>query len=127
MKTVKITTDNKISIIDVDFDDFKAIQKAIDGNFEFVKTQKMYEWFKHPVVMIVDEVGHIKQKDTNDVGTFFYNDEQKRGFSEFWPIAGDLIFAIPVGEDLTGWDDEKVEDLKEGLMRYFTYLEEVKE
>ena len=31
MKTIKITADNKISIIDVDFDNYKAIQKVIGG------------------------------------------------------------------------------------------------
>lgn len=28
MKTIKITTDNKLSIIDMDFDDYRDIQKA---------------------------------------------------------------------------------------------------
>lgn len=29
MKTIKVTTDNTISVIDVDFDDFRAIQKRL--------------------------------------------------------------------------------------------------
>ena len=40
MKTLKITTDNKISIIDLDFKDFRSIQQAIGGYFETVKTKR---------------------------------------------------------------------------------------
>lgn len=31
MKTIKITTDNVVSIIDVNFNDFRSIQNAIGG------------------------------------------------------------------------------------------------
>ncbi len=31
MKTVKVTADNKVSVIDVDFSDFRDIQKALGG------------------------------------------------------------------------------------------------
>ena len=41
MKTVKVTTDDRISIVDVDFDDFRSIQKAIGGHFETVKERMM--------------------------------------------------------------------------------------
>ena len=37
MKTLKITTDKKISIVDVDFKDFRSIQQAVGGYFETVK------------------------------------------------------------------------------------------
>ena len=58
MKTVKVTTDNKISIIDVDFDDFRSIQRAIGGHFETVHTQLMEDYFKDPsLIMLVDEEG----------------------------------------------------------------------
>lgn len=46
MKTVKVTTENKISVIDVDFDDFRDIQRALGGHFQPVHTQKMKEYFK---------------------------------------------------------------------------------
>lgn len=64
MKTLKITTDNKISVVDVNFSDFKAIQQAIGGYFEIVNTQKLRDYFKASVVMIVDEEG---------VGKFSYS------------------------------------------------------
>lgn len=40
MKTIKITTDNVVSIIDVNFNDFRSIQNAIGGYFETVKNTK---------------------------------------------------------------------------------------
>lgn len=36
MKTLKITTDNKISIIDVNLDDYRALQQEIGGYIETV-------------------------------------------------------------------------------------------
>ena len=55
MKTIKITTDNRISIVDVDFNNYKAIQKVIGGHIEVVKTQTMFNFLGCPVLMIVDE------------------------------------------------------------------------
>ena len=48
MKTVKVTTDNKVSVIDVNFDDFRSIPQAIGGHFETVRTQLMADYFKDP-------------------------------------------------------------------------------
>ena len=55
MKTVKVTPDNIISVINVDFDDFRDLQKAVGGHFEIVSTKTLYETFKMPVIMLVDE------------------------------------------------------------------------
>ena len=43
MKTVKVTPDNIISVIDVNFDDFRDLQKAVGGHFETVSTKTLYE------------------------------------------------------------------------------------
>ena len=53
MKTLKITTDNKISIIDLDFD-HKSLREEVGGYVELVRTQKLLDYFKTKVVMIVD-------------------------------------------------------------------------
>ncbi len=114
MKTVKVTTDNKISIIDVDFDDFRSIQRAIGGHFETVHTQLMEDYFKDPsLIMLVDEEGRIKKLPVNPVGCTLY-----RGI-----IAGDLIFARIAGEDIVAPDD--AEDLKDRLLHTFIGLQEV--
>lgn len=113
MKTVKVTTDNKISIIDVDFDDFRSIQQAIGGHFETVHTQLMADYFKDPsLIMLVDEEGRIKELPINPVGCTLY-----RGI-----IAGDLIFARIAGEDIVAPDDP--ETLKDRLLHTFIGLQE---
>ena len=45
MKTVKVTPDNIISVIDVNFDDFRDLQKAVGGRFEIVSTKTLFETF----------------------------------------------------------------------------------
>ena len=113
MKTVKVTTDNIVSVIDVDFDDFRDIQRAIGGHFETVHTQLMTDYFHDPsVIMLVDEEGRIKGLPLNPVGSALY-----RGV-----IAGDLIFARIAGEDIVAPDD--AEELKDRLLHTFIGLQE---
>ena len=119
MKTVKITTDNKISVIDVNFNDFRDIQRVIGGHFETVHTQLMADYFKDPsVIMLVDEEGIIKGLPLNLVGSALYG-TAKHGI----PLVGDLIFGIAAGEDIVGITDP--EDMKKRLMSTFPGLKEV--
>lgn len=115
MKTIKVTTDNTVSVIDVDFNDFRSIQKAIGGYFETVKTQKMYDYFKQPMMFLADEEGHLKRLPLNQLGSYFY-DTERHG----WPIAGDIILAVPDGEYILGLDD--ADEMKERLLKDFTFL-----
>ena len=116
-KTVKVTTDNKISIIDVDFGDFRDIQRAIGGNFETVHTRLMADYFKNlSVIMLVDEEGILKGLPLNALGCAFYG-TQRRGN----PIVGDVIFASAVGEDIVGPADP--EAMAERLLGTFLGLE----
>lgn len=117
MQTVKITTDNKVSIIEVDFGDFQSIQKTIGGYFEIVKTQKMWDYFKFPIAFIADEEGHIKELPINRFASWLYDTE-----CHGWPIVGDIILAIPDGEHITGLVDADL--TKEQLLRDFPYLED---
>ena len=118
MKTVKITTDNKVSIIDVDFNNFRDIQKAVGGQFETVRTQLMVDYFRDPsVIMLVDEESLVKGLPVNMADCALYG-TARHG----WPIAGDLIFAQIQGEDITAPDD--AEALRERLLTTFTGLRE---
>nr|DAM01017.1 MAG TPA: protein of unknown function (DUF3846) [Caudoviricetes sp.] len=117
MKTLKITTDNKISVVDVNFSDFKAIQQAIGGYFEIVNTQKLRDYFKASVVMIVDEEGVIKDLPVNTIGCYFYN-TSKHGC----PIAGDMILGLLVGPDITGLGDRDAEQWMEKMLKDFPIL-----
>ena len=109
MKTVKVTPDNIISVINVDFDDFRDLQKAVGGHFETVSTKTLYETFKMPMIMLVDE--------DNRLGSYFY-DADRHG----WPILGDIVFAIAAGEDIEAPDD--AEALMVFLKMNFSYLKE---
>lgn len=117
MKTVKVTTDNCVSVIEVNFQDFRSIQQAVGGCFETVHTEQMFRYFKQPMLMLVDEDGYCKGLEINRLGSFFY------GMSEHgWPILGDFILAVPDGEDLCGLED--AEDMKEKLLEDFSFLQE---
>ena len=118
MKTLKITTDNKISVVDVNFNDFKAIQQAIGGYFENVKALKLWDYFKAPVVMGVDEEGEIKDLPVNTIGCYFYN-ISRHGC----PIAGDMILGLLVGPDITGLGDRDAEQWMEKMLKDFPELE----
>ncbi|MBT9781043.1 DUF3846 domain-containing protein [Coprococcus comes] len=117
VKTVKVTPDNIISVIDVNFDDFRDLQKAVGGRFEIVSTKTLFETFKMPMIMLVDEDGRMKQKEVNRLGSYFY-DTDRHG----WPILGDVVFAIAAGEDIEAPSD--AEALKIFLKMNFSYLEE---
>ena len=117
MKTVKVTPDNIISVIDVNFDDFRDLQKAVGGRFEIVSTKTLFETFKMPMILLVDEDGRMKQKEVNRLGSYFY-DADRHG----WPILGDVVFAIAAGEDIEAPDD--AEALMVFLKMNFSYLEE---
>lgn len=118
MKTLKITTDNKISVVDVNFNDFKAIQQAIGGYFENVKALKLWDYFKAPVVMIVDEEGVIKDLPVNTIGCYFYNISRHGCL-----IVGDMILGLLVGPDITGLGDRDAEQWMEKMLKDFPELE----
>ena len=110
MKTIKITAHNKISIIDVDFGDYKAMQKAVGGYVETVATEQMYDFFKRPVIMLVDEEGHMKELELNVIGTVVYG----------------MVLAQPAGmygEDMEGISEP--EETLEMLVERFKFLEKV--
>ena len=119
MKTIKISTNNEVSVIVVDFNDFRSIKNAIGGYFETVKTQKMWDYFKRPMMFLADEEGHLKKLPINQLGSYFY-DTERHG----WPIVGDIILAVPFGECIIGIDD--VEGLKLKLLKDFKFLKEGK-
>ena len=123
MKTVKVTTKNVVSIIDVDFDNYKDIQRAIGGHFETVHTQLMADYFKDPsVIMLVDEDGHHKELTENAIGTSFLAPAPRTKCVV--PIVGDLIFAQISGEDIVAPDD--AEQLKLMILNRFVGLKEKK-
>lgn len=118
MKTIKVTANNRLSIIDVDFDDYRDIQKAVGCEcFETVKTQRLFDFFGEPVLFCVDESGLLKDLAFNWVGSFFYGTE-----SHGHPIVGDIVFGIPIYDTIEAPKD--VEGMKHKLLEMFEFLEE---
>lgn len=119
MKTLKISADNEISIIDVNFDDFKSIQKALGGHFETVHTVKMNNYFQEPVIMLVDEEGYFKNLPLNCFGSWMY-DMPRHGS----PILGDVLLAEARYEDIMAVQEP--EKLMEKLLNDFEFLKKEK-
>ena len=117
MKTVKVTPDDLVSVIDVNFDSQYALKKAVGGQLKTVRTRTLYNMFKMPVVMLTDKDGLLKNKEINRLGSYFY-DADRHG----WPILGDIVFAIAAGEDIEAPDD--AEALMVFLKMNFSYLKE---
>lgn len=96
-KTVKLTTDNEISVVDIQWN-FDGWEKAISADCtESVKTQIMLDLFGEMVVMIVDESGLCKDLPKNQVASFLYG--------AGCPIAGDVIFGVMDGPDILPSED----------------------
>lgn len=120
MKTLKISADNEISIIDVNFDDFKSIQKTLGGHFETVHTVKMNNYFQGPVIMLVDEEGYFKNLPLNRFGSWMY-DMPRHGS----PILGDVLLAEARYEDIMAVQEP--EKLMEKLLNDFEFLKRRKD
>jgi hypothetical protein len=111
-KTVKITTDNHISVVDVPWD-VEAQGGMIGADcIETVKTQRMYDLFKDYVVMIVDESGLIKNRLDNLTASYLYGADIHGCM-----IAGDVLFGIQKGPEILPPDD--AEAMKGFLMQKF--------
>lgn len=114
-KTVKITTDNHISVVNVLWD-VEAQGEMIGADcIETVKTQRMYDLFKDYVVMIVDESGLIKNRSDNLTASYLYGADIHGCM-----IAGDVLFGIQKGPEILPSDD--AEAMKGFLMQKFPDL-----
>lgn len=121
-KTVRVTTDNKISVIDLEPFDRHEWYKAIGGGcdiVETVKTQRMFDLLRAPIVMLVDEEGHLRGQELNLAASFLYG-AQEHG----QPIAGNVIFAVPDGPDLLPLSEGDAWKVKGILEKEFIFLEE---
>lgn len=98
MRVIKITTDNKISIIDIDLSNFREILSAIGGGceiFESVSTHWLNYYFMQPVRMLVDDEGLMVNLDMNAVASWFYGYEEHGN-----PIVGNAVIVGISGPEL---------------------------
>lgn len=124
MKTVKISTNNTVSLADIDFDDFRSIQRAVGGHFETVRADALPIYFNAPsLIMLVDEEGRIKGLPINLFASAMYAWPFPATAHATTNIAGDAILAKVVGEDIVAPDDP--EGLKRKILEDFgRYLKE---
>lgn len=101
----------------MDLDNYRALQQEIGGYIEAVHTQIMYDYFRAPVLILVDEEGLIKNLPVNAVASHFYGC-QNHGHI----IAGDAIFAISLGENMTGFGDRDSEQWMNKMLNDFPVL-----
>ena len=122
-KTVKITTDNQISLVDIMPFDQYGWYRAIGGGcdcVETVRTQWMFDLFQRPVMMLVDEEGRIRGRERNLSASLLY------GMMEHGePIVGNVLFAIPAEPEILPPADAG--SILETLKRVFPFLKEDKQ
>ena len=116
-KTIRITTDNRIKILDMTWD-IDSQNAAISADYgEIVQTRHLLIFLGDNIVMIVDESGAVKNRPINRVGSWFYNAQVHGCY-----IHGDILFAKKSGPDILPLDD--AEAIKYELMQLFGYLQE---
>ena len=114
-KTVKITTGNKISIVELPWN-YESQEKEIGAEYtEIVKTQIMYDLFREMIVMIVDESGAVKNSEINSVASMLYGI-----MNHGCPIHGDIIFGFQNGPGVLPIEDP--ERLMATLLKEFPIL-----
>lgn len=121
MKTIKITTDNILSVIDINLNNYRELQKAVGNGcdcVETVKTMKLYDFFGTEMLFIVDESGLLRNLPVNQVGCYFYGTWEYHGC----PIVGDIVFGVPDCEDLRAPED--IDGMKKKLLEAFPFLSE---
>ena len=107
MNGLRVTTGNEVSVVDLSGQDYlyKRIAAQINkcSHIEIVRPRRL----KHPIVMVVDEEGLLKDNEYNLVGSVLYQTDLHGS-----PIAGDVIFMReeygPDGMDLFGLTEHDI-------------------
>lgn len=118
MRTVKITTDNRASIIDIPWT-LTGFYEAIGDCdcFETVNVPSSFSANGRQVKMLVDDSGRLKDKPINNAASLLYGI-----LTHLQPIAGNVIFAEVDEEDLV--PPAEPERLLRDLTEHFIFLEE---
>lgn len=95
MRVIKASTDEKLSIVDVDFNNLDTVYNLI-GGFEIVRTAELRSFFHAPVVMVVDDNGWAKLKEINPIASAFYGGPG---------IVGDVLFVLEEYAEFVDFDD----------------------
>lgn len=116
MKAIKITTDNEISVVDIQEPTLEGMQEHVGG---YIQTARGYTLNdldvpgKHNLLMIVNEDGFNMDLDYNDVATDLADDF----------ILGDVLIMqegfVNGDPDIVGLSDEQVKDILAIFENYY--------
>jgi len=115
MKAVTITTDNIVSIVEVQSNGsplYKQMNEVVGGYYENVYPRRLKEGF----VMVVNEEGLMKELPLNIIGSYLYETD-KHGS----PIVGDVII-LKLGHfqgepDVVGLTDDEANEIMNDLLK----------
>lgn len=116
-KTVKVTTDNKIEIVDVDFGSYSTIYEAVGDRFKILNTMTSRNYFRtlgwdDRTIILTDEFGELKKLPYNHFASLM-----GPGM-----ILGDVVLAKKIANDILGVNDP--EGLRDKLLEDFKFLRE---
>lgn len=121
MKAIKITTDDVISVVDIQEPTLKGMQKEVGGYIQTVMSYCLNNLDvpeKHNLMMIVNEDGFSKRLPYNEVASDLADDF----------IVGDVLIMaegfVDGESDITGLTDEQVQALLTELKNKFNFLED---
>lgn len=127
MKAIKVTTDNKISVVDIEEPSLNWMQQHVGGHIEIVRPYGLYELevpCSENLCMICNEEGYLLDLDVNVVTSDLYNCDG----NSYWDILGDVLImaeGFVNGEpDIVGLTEEQVQALKDDLKKKFKFLTE---
>jgi len=106
VKALKITTDGKKEVVDVECSDSEkqldVLYELVEGYIKIIRLSEPFSNF----VMIVDDEGLVKEKPINSIATSFYNLERTDWQSY---IVGDaVIMRWDPPSDITGLTEDDI-------------------
>ena len=121
MKAIKVSTENIISVVEIEEPAWRGMGKEVGGSFEHVLPRGL-QLFGKDLCMIVNEEGKLIGLIPNSLGTDLYNFKSK--FIE--PIVGDILImadGFANGEpDIIGLTDTQIEYIRRELVEAFDFL-----
>lgn len=88
-RTLKITSDNHLQVVEVDFNSGQDMEREIGGTFSAVYSVRLRAYLDKAVYMIVDRDGRLKGLPMNPTGCYFH-----RTLQNGLPLVGDFFLAV---------------------------------
>lgn len=127
MKAIKITTDDVISVVDIQEPTLKGMQEQVGGHIEVVRPYGLFELDvpgSESLIMICNEEGKLEDLDFNYVASEIYDED---GYDD---IAGDVLLmaeGFVDGEpDIVGLEEGQLQALYAELLNEYEFIIKLK-